>query len=242
MANKKVSNVTELTEEEKKVRGLNLCTKLILARKFFLESGVKKTGVNRYAEFKYFTLEDIIPVKQNIFEQLGLVDVVSFDPTVATLTLVNADNPEETLEFSSPLADDESLIKNPIQKLGAVETYIRRYLYMLMLDIVEADTVDAVSDKPVDENNKPAKKTEAKKTTRPATTEERQEVKEELINQDGEATTTQIKGIKNGLKKLRDKDEKYEDYIRACMTKIKAGLTKTEAEDMLIEIGGKVEE
>ena len=220
----------------------NVWAKLIIARKMFLASGVKKSGVNRYAEFKYFTLDDIIPVKQKIFEDLGLIDVISFGSDFAQLTLVNAENPEEKITFESPLREDESLIKNPIQKLGAIETYVRRYLYMLVLDIVEADTVDAVSDKPVDEDNKPTAAKTVKKSNRPATTEEREETKAELINQDGEATDTQIKAIKNGLKKLRAKNDSYEDYVTASVKKIKAGLTKTEAEDLLIEIGNKIEE
>ena len=63
-----------------------------------------------------------------------------------------------------------------------------------------------------------------------------------MINEGGEATPTQIKAIKNGLKKLRDKDESYEDYVTASVKRLKAGITKTEAEDLLIEIGNKVEE
>ena len=135
----------------------------------------------------------------------------------------------------------EVLIKNPIQKLGAVETYVRRYLYMLLLDIVEADTVDAVSDKPDSESDTPAPT--LKKSNKPATPAERQETKKELINQDGEATDTQIKAIKNGLKKLREKNgDTYEGYITESVKKIRAGLKKAEAEDMLIEIGNKIEE
>ena len=142
----------------------------------------------------------------------------------------------------SPLREDESLIKNPIQKLGAVETYVRRYLYMLMLDIVEADAVEAVTDKPDPETGKATEGT-AKKSNRPATEAERQEAKKDLIDKGGEATDTQIKAIKNGLKKLRTKDaEKYEAYVTEVVKKIKAGLKKTEAEDLLIEIGNKVEE
>ena len=44
--------------------------------------------------------------------------------------------------------------------------------------------------------------------------------KKDLINEGGEATPTQIKAIKNGLKKLREKDEKYEPYIKEIVTKI----------------------
>lgn len=218
----------------------NIYGKLNEARRRFLEAGIKKSGVNRFAEFKYFTLEDIIPVKQHIFNELGLLDAISFDADSATLVLINVDNPVEMLTFSSPLEKDESLIKNPIQKLGAVETYVRRYLYMLLLDIVEADAVEAVTDKPVDEDSKPVET--AKKSNRPATPQEREETKAELIDQDGNATDTQIKAIKNGLKKLRDKNDSYEGYVTQCVKQMKAGLTKKAAEDMLIEIGKKIEE
>lgn len=224
-------------KKDDKVRELNVYGKLAVARTMFLSNKPKKSGVNTYAEFKYFTLEDIIPVKQAIFNEVGLVDSISFGTEVATLTLTNIDNPEERIEFMSPLREDESLIKNPIQKLGAIETYVRRYLYLLMLDIVEADVIEDLTNKPATEPKAP------KKSTKPATTEERQETKKELINEGGDATDTQIKGIKNGLKKLKEKDlDKYETFIRASMKKIKAGLTKVEAEDMLIEIGDKVEE
>ena len=221
----------------------NVYGKLIEARRQFLATDVKKTGKNLYAEFKYFTLEDIVPVKTAIFKSLGLVDVVSFDAESATLTLYNVDNSEEFIVFSSPLKEDESLIKNPIQKLGAVETYVRRYLYMLVLDIVEADAVEAVTDKPDPEGGKVIDISAAKKSKRPKTEAEREEIKGELIDQGGDATETQVKAIKNGLKKLRAKDgDKYEAYVTATVKRLKAGVKKTEAEDILIEIGGKIEE
>lgn len=233
---------TAKAEKTEDIRSSNVYEKLMEARKRFLEAGIKKSGKNIYAEFKYFTLEDIIPIKTEIYNSLGLADVISFGTEVATLTLFNTDNPEECIEFMSPIRDDESMIKNPIQKLGAVETYVRRYLYMLVLDIVEADAVEAVADKPDPETGKTDKAT-GKKSNRPATAAERQETKKDLIDQDGQATDTQIKAIKNGLKKLRSKDaEKYEKYVTEAVKRIKAGLKKNEAEDLLIEIGDKVEE
>lgn len=240
-----VSIMTTKTETAKNaaVATMNVYGKLIEARKQFLAAGVKKTGKNLYAEFKYFTLDDIIPVKTRIFEELGLVDVIYISPESATLTLFNVDNPTEYILFASPLEKDESLIKNPIQKLGAVETYVRRYLYMLVLDIVESDGIEAVTDAPDPKSDAPLKLETPKKAGRPKTEKERSEIKEDLIDKGGEATETQIKAIKNGLKKLRAKDgDKYEDYVTASVKKIKAGLTKKEAEDLLIEIGGKVEE
>lgn len=237
-----MANAKTETASNEAVATMNVYGKLIEARKQFLAAGVKKTGKNLYAEYKYFTLDDIIPVKTRIFEDLGLVDVISFTETGAILTLINVSNPDEQIFFMSPTEKDESLIKNPIQKLGAVETYVRRYLYMLLLDIVESDGIEETTEKPDGESAAPLE-LKPKKSGRPKTEKERSEIKEDLIDKGGEATETQIKAIKNGLKKLRAKDgDKYEDYVTSSVKRIKAGLTKTEAEDLLIEIGNKVEE
>lgn len=238
MATKEVVKETGVVN----VSTMNVYGKLIEARKRFYAAGIKKTGVNRYAEFKYFTLDDIIPIKQEIFRDLGLADVISFDTESACLTIFNVTNPSELIVFTSQLAPDESLIKNPIQKVGAIQTYVRRYLYLLALDIIESDGIEATTDKPDPESDE-TPKTEPKTPKRPKTDKEREEIKEDLIDQGGEATETQIKAIKNGLKKLRSKDsDKYEDYVAASVKRIKAGLKKTEAEDLLIEIGKKIEE
>lgn len=235
--------ITIMAKEVTKDPGtMNVYGKLLEARKRFLDAGIKKTGVNRYAEYKYFTLDEIIPVKQEIFRDMGLADVISFGNEVATLTIFNVDNPEESIDFMSQLAADESMIKNPIQKVGAIQTYVRRYLYLLALDIIESDGIEETTDKPDPEGGE-APKTEPKKSGRPKTDKEREEIKGDLIDQGGEATETQVKAIKNGLKKLRSKNsEKYEGYVTATIKRLKAGIKKTEAEDILIEIGNKVEE
>lgn len=212
-------------------RSKTTAEKLLEARVRFAAANVKKSGVNRYAEFKYFTLEDIIPVKNQIFNELGLVDTIRFVDEMAFLTLYNVDDPNDKyFTFESQLAPDESLIKNPIQKLGAIQTYIRRYLYLLMLDIVEADIIDETSEKAE----------EPKKSNRPASPEKREEVKKELIDENGDASEVQIKSIKNGLKKLREKDEANEPYVKEIVKRIKAGLKKAEAEEILLEISEKV--
>ena len=227
----KTNTQTEPTIETIDWKSKNIHEKLIEARIRFAAANVKKTGINRYAEFKYFTLEDIIPIKNQIFKELGLVDTIQFIDDMALLTLYNVDDPNDKyLAFESQTAPDESLIKNPIQKVGAVQTYVRRYLYMLMLDIVEVDIIDETS----------GKTEEPKKPNRPASPEKREEVKKELIDEDGDASEVQIKSIKNGLKKLRAKDEANEPYVKGIVKKIKAGLKKAEAEEILLEISEKV--
>jgi hypothetical protein len=233
---------TELTlsPEDAEIRGLNVYAKLAVARNNFLEAPTKKSGKNRYAGFNYFELEDIVPVAINIFAKLGLALIENITFEKATATLVNVDKPEETIVFEAPAKDcniEDGTKMSAIQGLGAYITYQRRYLYMLVLDIVEADPINATLEKPEDD-----KAPTTPKSIKPATTEEREKTKEDLINKDGEANKTQITGLKNGLKKLRAKDDAYEDYVTECVKRMKSGLTKKEAEDLLIEIGKKIEE
>ena len=238
-------------EEKREVKSMNVYEKLMVARDEFLKAPVKKSGVNTFAEFKYFELEDIVPVANKIFKSLNLVFNTSIVMEEYVGALVNVDDPEQVIKFKIPtinltVMDKEGNIKPPagmnsVQALGSTITYMRRYLYMLCLDIVEADAIDATIDKPNTEDPKAAEAT--KKSKKPVSQEKRQEVKKELINEDGEATTTQVKAIKNGLKKLRNKEGgDYETYITSCVKRLKAGVTKTEAEDLLIEIGNKVSE
>lgn len=240
---RKIEKITEeviiMAEKSVNWKEKNVYEKLLEARARFLAAPVKKSGVNRFAEYKYFELEDIVPPATAIFKELGLLFVISFNAENAEGLLINIDNPVERIVFGSPMKDLEVKGMNAVQALGGTETYQRRYLYMTCLDIVEADPFDATNGKPDPENDI---KPEPKKPKKPATVEERQEVKTELINENGEATATQVKALKNGLKKLRDKDSKYEDFVTECVKRLKAGLNKTEAENLLIEIGNKIEE
>lgn len=241
MAKETKAEVKTTDSVNPEIKGLNIYGKLAVARGKFLEAPVQKSGINRFAEYKYFELSDIVPVATAIFNAVGLVFLISFDKDNATGTLVNVDKPEETIVFTSPMRDLEVKGMNAVQALGGVETYQRRYLYMTCLDIVEADAFDATQGKPEPETNK----TEApKKSNKPATPEERQEAKKELIDEGGLMTETQSKSILNGLKKLREKDfEKYEPYVQEMNAKRKSGtMTKKEAEDALIEIGKKNQE
>lgn len=232
---------TKVTDPVKsEIRGLNIYGKLAVARGKFLKAPVKKSGINRYAEFNYFELEDIVPVALDIFADLGLVLIESITYERSSATLVNVDNPIEFITFETPAKDpniENGTKMSAIQGLGAYVTYQRRYLYMLVFDIVEADPIDGTIGK---DDTEPKK--ESPKSNKPASPEKREEAKKELIDEGGEATDVQVKSIKNGLKKLREKNDSYEPYIKEIVTKIKGGLKKSDAEDILIEIGNKIAE
>lgn len=220
---------------------MNVYEKLIKARMEFLKANVKKTGINRYAEFKYYELADIVPPATKIFNELGLVFIPTFEDGMAIGTLYNTENPDEKIEFKSPMRELTIISNtgknkmNELQGLGAEQTYQRRYLYMMCLDIVENDSFDATSGQDSETTSKP------KNAKKPVKQEEREEIKKELIDADGKATDVQIKSIKQGLKKLRNKNSDNEPYLRDVMKKIKAGLNKVDAENILIEIGNKLE-
>ena len=238
----KITEVIDIMATSKTTnKPVNIWGKLAQAREDFIKAPVKKSGINRFAEYKYFELADIVPPAIDIFKNLGLVFVVSFTDEYAVGTLVNVDNPDETIEFKSPMRTLDVKGMNAIQALGGVETYQRRYLYMTCLDIVEADAFDATQGKPGSEaTDEPTPQT-PKKSNKPATPEQREEVKKELIDEDGKATEVQIKSIKNGLKKFRNKEgEDYEPFIAGVVNSTKTGLTKKEAEGLLIVIGEKL--
>ena len=190
----------------------NVYQKLLEARVLFMEEDVKKSGKNMKMSYKYFELQDIVPVATPIFQQVGLLPAVTFSADEAIMTIFNVDCPSDYIQFSSPMREIEPIISsktggevvNAIQRLGSVETYQRRYLYMIALDIVEADSIE-----PQTGDNPPP----APKPTAPVTPEKRQEVTKNLTAPDGNATELQIKGLKAALAKLREADPTKEDFI-----------------------------
>ena len=234
---KKKEDIIMATETATNPSKMNIYQKLTEARAKFLAMPVKKSGINRFAKFEYFELADIVPVKTAIFKELGLCDVISFSDENAVLVLYNTDNTEEFIAFSTPVKTQAVNGMNDMQAIGASETYARRYLYQAVLDIVEADTFDATMGSEGSAPVKLSKNASAPKTAQKG----REEAKEALTS--GEASDSEITAIKRALKKLRDKDEeKYTPYITECMKRIKGGLEKKDAEDLLIEIGEKINE
>lgn len=198
--------------ETAEITAMNIYQKLLKARAMFLEADVKKTGKNMHLSFKYFELEDIVPTATRIFGEVGIVPLVNFTADTATMTIVNTDNPEETVTFVSPFNQIAPIVSNTgkqatneMMALGSSITYMRRYLYMIALDICESDGIDANA-------GVPAPAAPAPKAP-PATPEQRQEVKQELTAPADNATALQIKGLKAVLKKLKDADPSKEEMI-----------------------------
>ena len=229
--------------ETAEITAMNIYQKLLKARAMFLEADVKKTGKNMHLSFKYFELEDIVPTATRIFEEVGIVPLVNFTADTATMTIVNTDNPEETVTFVSPFNQIAPIVSNAgkqatneMMALGSSITYMRRYLYMIALDICESDGIDANAGVPA-----PAAAPAPKAP--PATPEQRQEVKQELTAPADNATALQIKGLKAVLKKLKDADPSKEEMIAkiAVETQGFTVISKSDCETLINKISEMLE-
>lgn len=131
----------------------NIYSKMQKARCEFQEKPLKKSGHNKFAGYHYFELGDFLPTINSLLEKYNLCSNISFDNDMATLTIVNAENTDEKLVFTSPMSEANLKGCHDVQNLGAVQTYLRRYLWVNAFEIVESDGLDATTGK----DDKPSK-------------------------------------------------------------------------------------
>lgn len=233
------------TPKKTEVVNLNVYQKLIMAREKFLMSDINQSGKNMQLSFKYFELKDIVPTVTHIFNEIGLIAIDTFTDTMATLTIVNTDKPDETIPFTMPfnqiapiVSNAGKQVTNDMQALGSSVTYMRRYLYQIAMDICVNDEIEPTING--DTNNPNA--AEPKKTA-PATPEQREGVKNELTNAGGNATPLQIKALKNALKKLKEADPTKEEMIAqiAVQTEGFTVISKSDCETLINRISEMLE-
>ena len=224
----------------------NVYQKLLTARCKFLESQVQKSGKNMKLKYKYFELDDIVPVALPIFQEVGLLPVTTFTNEFATMRLYNveaADGVMDYIEFTSPMREIEPIVSsttggevtNAIQRLGAVETYQRRYLYMIALDIVEADEMEAMT------GMSPDVQVPAPAPKPPVTPIEREQIKQQLTSPEAGADELQLAALKEAVKKLRKSGKEEKSMAIALETKGFTTVSKTRCEELIKEIASEVE-
>ncbi len=125
---------------------MNIYEKLMKARLTLQGMKLTKTGHNKFAGYYYFELGDFLPQIQQIFADLKLCGIVSYGKEEAGLTITDMEACGENDYFvviKSPMSSAALKGCHEVQNLGAVETYIRRYLWVTALEIVEHDALDA---------------------------------------------------------------------------------------------------
>lgn len=259
----------------------NVYAKLARARKLFAERHVQRSGVNEHHGFEYFELADIVPSQIEIFAEVGLLEIMTTetvgdgeldDGTKLTrqnlvATIVNAAAPEETIEFRIPWTTvppirtkDGRYVTNPLQQFGSEETYLRRYMKMLVLDVVVQDEVDADKPEPKVREEKreddtkttlddepPKVKVRKSKQKKGATSVAKAAKTAAESTSETPAAAAQVRGIKNAIKALK---EQYPDAdaLKAAVRTIKKETTNlkdvsaAQASDILERLGQLAEE
>lgn len=141
---KKTINLMDDLDAPKKIE--NIWSKLMRARVLLQSRPLKKSGHNKYAGFKYFELGDFLPEIQRIFADIGLCGHINFGSNFAELKILNSECPDEIVVFTCPngsVSFKKESDPNDIQNIGAIQTYQRRYLWMVALEIAEHDAIDA---------------------------------------------------------------------------------------------------
>jgi hypothetical protein len=134
----------------------NVYKKLQKCRVELKQVEIKESGNNKFAGYTYMELGDFLPHIVDLCDKYSLCTIVSFGG-IASLTVVNSDDPQEQIVFTSPMSTADLKGCHAIQNLGAVETYLRRYLYVAAFDIVEHDALDSTQGK---KDEKEQKKTQ----------------------------------------------------------------------------------
>jgi hypothetical protein len=138
---------------------MNVYEKLQVCRLELQKKNLKKSGENKFAGYDYFELGDFLPTINELFVEHKLFSKILFSEEMATLTIINTEKVEETIVFTSPMKDVTLKGAHSIQNLGAVQTYSRRYLYLVALEIVENDSLDATQGKDKDKDKDKPKQT-----------------------------------------------------------------------------------
>lgn len=120
--------------------------KLMDARIALHAMPLKKSGWNDFSKYSYFELGDFLPETLKLFHASNMCGLVTFEAEIAKLTLTDMDDGTE-LVITSPMAEAALKGAHAIQNLGAVQTYMRRYLWVTAMEIVENDYLDHVHNK-----------------------------------------------------------------------------------------------
>ena len=120
---------------------MTIFEKLNEARLRFQNAGIQKSGKNAYAGYSYYELSDILPEVNKLANELKFCCVVNFEKEIARLDFCDLED-NGKITFTSPMSTASLKGCHEVQNLGAVETYIKRYLYQNCFEIVESDVLD----------------------------------------------------------------------------------------------------
>ena len=136
---------------------VSIYEKLANARHDFHQLELKKSGHNKFQDYKYFELADFVKPGLKALRDNKLIALVSFTDEVATMKVHDFEN-SEPIVFTSPMSHATMKGCQPVQNVGGCETFQRRYLWTMCLDIIEQDAIEARDQREKMPEAKPAPK------------------------------------------------------------------------------------
>lgn len=124
---------------------MTIYQKIAGIQKNLLQKELPKSGYNKFGNFKYHELEDILPtILRECYNQELFIEF-SFTNELAQLKIRNWNKPGESVITSVPMPEIVPLNRgmNIMQSEGSYLTYLKRYLLINMFLIVEKDVVDS---------------------------------------------------------------------------------------------------
>ena len=93
---------------------MNIYEKMQKAKVDLQKKDLKKTGVNKFSNYKYYELGDFMPAINEICLELKLFTQVNFDKENAILTIINTEKTDEKLEENDYYIDGQESTENEI--------------------------------------------------------------------------------------------------------------------------------
>lgn len=136
--------------------------KILILRKRIKELNLKATGYNSHAKYNYYQLSDFLPHTIDICSELGLYDEYSEVGEYKTLTICDAEKPNDVRVYQikkteiPPVLPNQPTEKvgsamqkvgNNAQAVGSVDTYFMRYLYRNLLKLTEPDFTEIMAER-----------------------------------------------------------------------------------------------
>jgi len=129
---------------------MKLYTKILKIRGELLKTDIPKSGRNPHKRFQYYELEDIIPLIHKLCLEEKIFLKHEIEGSHAKLTAVNIEDTAETIVTKIPIPNIMAPLRETskvaflerMQDIGACQTYTKRYLYLNLFDIVDADSID----------------------------------------------------------------------------------------------------
>lgn len=192
---------------------MTIYEKIATARVQFQDSKPKMSGKNTFAGYEYFELSDILPRINALGKELGFLCVVNFTDAAATLDVIDCEKDDGAVRFTSPMSKATLKGCHDVQNLGAVETYLKRYLYQNAFEIVESDALNGTQGRDDARPQAPAPRADvaalAKEAGKLAVELGLSQSEKDTIKATAGGDMARIVAAMKGMKSTRDKEGTY---------------------------------